>query len=47
MTRQVVNATLDLLEQVGNVLIIKGQTATQECIEDNATAPYIYFRATI
>lgn len=47
MTRQVVDATLDLLKQIGNVLIIKGQTATQECIEDDATAPYIDFRTTI
>ena len=29
---QIVDATLDLLEQIGDVLIIKGQTATQQSI---------------
>lgn len=47
MARQVVDATLDLLEQVGDVLVIKGQTATQQGIQDDAAAPYIYFWATI
>ena len=44
---QVVDATLDLLEQVGDVLVIKGQTATQQSIQDDAAAPYIYFWAAI
>lgn len=47
MARQVVDATLDLLEQVGDVLIIKRETATQQGVQDDATAPYIYFWATI
>ncbi|KAA6422941.1 MAG: hypothetical protein FRX49_06930 [Trebouxia sp. A1-2] len=47
MARQVVDATLDLLEKIGNIFIIKGQTATQKCIENDATAPYIDFRTTV
>ena len=47
VARQVVDATLDLLEQVGDVLVIKGQTATQQSIQDDAAAPYIYFWASI
>ena len=47
VARQVVDATLDLLEQVGDVLVIKGQAATQQSIQDDAAAPYIYFWAAI
>lgn len=47
MARQVVDATLDLLEQVGDVLVIKRETAAQQGIQDDAAAPYIYFRAAI
>jgi hypothetical protein len=44
---QVVDAPLDLLEQVWDVLVIKGQAATQQRIQDHATAPHIYLRASI
>lgn len=47
MTRQVVNAALDLLEQVGDVLIVKGEAATQQGIQDDAAAPHIHFCAAI
>lgn len=47
MTRQIIDATLDLLEQVGDVLIIKGQTATEQGIQDDTAAPYIYFWASV
>lgn len=36
---QVVDPPLDLLEQVGDVFIIKGQTPTQQGVQDYATAP--------
>ena len=47
MAGQIIDATLDLLEQVWDILIIKRETATQQSIQDDATAPYIYFRAAI
>lgn len=44
---QVVDAPLDLLEQVWDVFVIKGQAATQQCIQDDTTAPHINLRTSI
>lgn len=44
---QVVDAPLDLFEQVGDVFIIKWQAATQQCIQDDTTAPHINLRTRI
>jgi hypothetical protein len=42
---EVVYAPLDLLEQIGDVLVVKGQRAAQESVEDDAAAPHIDFGA--
>ena len=34
--------TLDLLEEVGNVLVVKGEGAAQQRIEDDAAAPHVH-----
>lgn len=36
---QVVNAALDLFEQVGNVLVVEGQAAAQQRVQDDAARP--------
>jgi hypothetical protein len=40
---QIVNATLDFLEQVWNILVIKGQAAAEQGVQDNSTAPDVNF----
>lgn len=45
MARQVVDATLDLLEQAGGVCVIKGKGTTEHGIQYDTAAPYIYFGA--
>ena len=47
MAWQVVDAPLDFLEQVWNVLVIKGQAAAQQRIQDDAAAPDINLRPSI
>lgn len=47
VARQVVDASLDLLEQVWYVLIIKGQAATQQRVQDDTTAPHVNLGASI
>lgn len=47
MARQVVDASLDLLEQVWYVFIIKGQAATQQSVQYHTTAPHVNLRASI
>lgn len=44
---QVVDASLDLLEQVGYVLIIKRQAATKQRVQDDTAAPHVNFRTSI
>jgi ribosomal 50S subunit-associated protein YjgA (DUF615 family) len=44
---QVVDASLDLLEQVRDVFIVKGEAATQQRIQDNTTAPHVNLRASV
>lgn len=38
---------LDLPEQVGDVLVIKGQGAAQQRIQDDAAAPHIHLWPTV
>lgn len=38
---------LYFLKKVGNVFIVKWKGATEKSIKNNATAPYIYLRASI
>lgn len=37
----------DLLEEGGDVLVIKRQCATEKGVEDNATAPDVHLRASV
>lgn len=45
--RDVKHSPTDLLEQGGDVLVVKGQSATQEGIEDDTTAPDVHLWASI
>lgn len=45
MGGEVVDAALDLFEQVGDVFVIKGQGAAQQRVQDDATAPHVYLGA--
>mmetsp|Transcript_3398 Transcript_3398/g.7606 ORF Transcript_3398/g.7606 Transcript_3398/m.7606 type:complete len:221 (+) Transcript_3398:187-849(+) len=36
------DAALDLLEEVGNVLVVKGERAAQQRIENHAAAPHVH-----
>ena len=47
MAWQIVNPSLDLLEQVGDIFIVKGQRTAQEGIKDNAAAPHIDLRTSV
>jgi hypothetical protein len=39
---QVVDASLYLLEQVGDVLVVKGQRAAQQRVQDDAAGPHVH-----
>lgn len=39
--------TLDFLEQVANVLVIKRQRTAQNGVQNNTTAPHVHFRSRV
>mmetsp|Transcript_7285 Transcript_7285/g.26071 ORF Transcript_7285/g.26071 Transcript_7285/m.26071 type:complete len:273 (+) Transcript_7285:1135-1953(+) len=40
-------AALDLLEEVGDALVVEGQRAAEQRVQDDATAPHVHLRARV